>query len=66
MSLKAFHIIFVTLATLLCVFLALWAFLRTDSGGTLVTVLGIAGIIGAIGLPVYVICFLRKAKKMNL
>lgn len=65
MSLRAFHIVFVTLATLLCVFMVLWAFLWAGSGGgARVTAIGIAGILGAIGLPIYGIFFYRKMRKM--
>lgn len=65
MSIRGFHIVFVTLSTLLCLFLALWAFLWPGlEGGTLVTSLGVVGIIGFIGLPVYGVYFYRKVRKI--
>jgi DNA-binding transcriptional regulator of glucitol operon len=65
MSIRSFHIIFVTLSTLLCLFLAWWAFLWPgQEGGKLVTSLGLVGIIGFIGLPVYGVYFYRKVRKM--
>lgn len=65
MSIRGFHIVFVTLSTLLCLFLALWALLWSgDEDGTLVTILGVAGILGCIGLPVYGVFFYRKVRKL--
>lgn len=65
MSIRAFHIVFVTLSTLLCLFMALWAFLWSgNEGGPLVTMLGVAGILGCIGLPVYGVYFYRKIRKI--
>ena len=67
MSLRGFHIVFVTVSTLLCVFLAVWAFvLASDSTESLVRVLGVVGVLGMIVLPVYGVYFYRKAKKLSL
>jgi len=67
MSIRGFHIVFVTLSTLLCLFLALWAFLWSgNDGGALVTTLGVVGILGCIGLPIYGVYFYRKVKKIAL
>jgi hypothetical protein len=63
MSLKGFHIVFVTISTLLCVFMALWAFListETAMG------IGVTGILGAVIMPVYGVCFYRKAASITL
>lgn len=67
MSLRGFHIVFITIATLLCVFMAGWAigFAPADAG-VIVPVLGVLGVTGAIGLPIYGIYFYRKAKKLIL
>jgi hypothetical protein len=67
MSLRGFHIVFVTLSTLLCLFMAVWAFvLAPIDGGRMVPVLGVVGVVGAIGLPVYGVYFYRKAKDLIL
>jgi len=61
MSLKGFHIVFVTVSTLLCIFMAVWAFLlssETSAG------IGAVGILGAIIMPIYGIFFYRKASKI--
>ena len=66
MSLRGFHIVFVTVSTLLCVFLAVWAFAFPPEESGLTTALGVIGVAGAIGLPVYGVYFYRKAKKLIL
>ncbi len=65
MSLRAFHIVFITIATLLCVFMALWAVLFAESR-VAAMILGPVGIIGAIALPIYGVSFYRKASKILL
>ena len=66
MSLRAFHIVFVTLSTLLFVFMAVWAFaLSKDRTGT-TTALGVAGAVGALVMPVYGVYFYRKVRKIVL
>ena len=66
MSLKGFHIVFVSVVTLLFVFLALWAFWYMDQKTGLSNSLGVIGIIGALGMPVYGVFFYRKASKILL
>lgn len=66
MSLKGFHIVFVTLSTLLCVFLALWSFMWAGEPSMMNRVLGVIGVVGALGMPVYGVCFYRKACKLLL
>ncbi len=67
MSLRAFHLIFVIITTLLCVFLAFWGFKlapleMADSAGWFAW----GGVIGAIVMPVYGVYFYQKAKKLIL
>lgn len=62
MSLRTFHIVFVTLATLLSVFFALWGFLISSDKDVLSMTLGVLGVIGTIVMPIYGVCFYRKAK----
>lgn len=62
MSLKSFHILFVTLATLLCVFVVLWAFVIQSVASLGMQVFGGTCALGIIILPIYGISFYRKAK----
>ncbi|HEU5397027.1 MAG TPA: hypothetical protein VFV81_07660 [Verrucomicrobiae bacterium] len=59
MSLKAFHLIFVTLLTALSFGFAAWAF----SAGR--TVFGAAGIAAGVLVIVYGIYFLKKLKRIS-
>lgn len=59
MSLKAFHLIFVTLLTLLSFGFAAWAF----AGGRML--FGVAGIVTGILVIFYGIYFLKKLKKIT-
>lgn len=66
MSLRAFHIVFVTVATLLCAFLAVWAFRFAENRDAMITVLGAVGALGVFAMPVYGVYFLRKARNLPL
>ncbi len=66
MSLKAFHVVFITVSTLLCAGFAAWSahqYLATS--GTTYLALALAGFSGAVGLPVYGVWFLKKMKKVS-
>ncbi len=66
MSLKAFHIVFVSLSSLLCFGCGAWGlthYLQSGSVGHLLFAL--AGLLGGIGLIVYGIRFLRKLKGIS-
>jgi hypothetical protein len=65
MSLKGFHIVFVTVSTLLCVFLALWSFLPAPEWSGTTMALGIVGIAGALLMPVYGVYFYRKIARIH-
>ena len=66
MSLKAFHIIFVMITTLLCVFLAVWGLnFAPASVADFARKIGYAGIVGAIILPIYGIYFYGKVKNLS-
>lgn len=66
MSIRSFHIVFVTLATLFCAFLAGWAFWWPGVERTTgVTMIGAVGIVGVIVLPVYGVAFWRKVKQFG-
>jgi len=59
MSLKAFHLIFVTLMTALCIGFSVWAFTGDHP------LLGIAGVAAAILVVFYGFYFLRKLKNIS-
>ena len=61
MSLKAFHILFILLATLLAAGCAWWAF--ANGAGTL---FGATSAITALALFIYGIYFIRKSRKLIL
>lgn len=63
MSLKSFHLIFITIATLLCLGIAVWAF-GFSRGQTSELALGALSALGTIGLPLYGYRFYQKAKKI--
>ena len=65
MSLKGFHILFITLATLLCVFVVLWAFVFEDVVTLWLKVFGGSCAVAAIVLPIYGISFYRKAQNIS-
>ncbi len=66
MSLKGFHIVFVTVSTLLCVFLALWAFLLAADSGGVTFAIGLVGVLGAVSLPIYGVYFYRKITRIHV
>jgi hypothetical protein len=66
MSLKGFHIVFVSVCTLLCGFLALWAFVLSPESSPMYTSLGVVGVAGALLMPVYGVCFYRKAARIHI
>lgn len=66
MSLRAFHIVFVTVATLMCVFLAVWSFVLAENRDAMITALGAIGVLGALGMPVYGVFFFRKLRNLPL
>ena len=67
MSLKGFHIVFVTIATLFFAFLILWAHVfAADEPSALRDAIGYVGIGGLVLLPFYGVYFLRKARKIDL
>lgn len=66
MSLKGFHIVFVAVSTLLCVFLALWAFVLAPEKAGIFTALGIAGVTGALLMPAYGVYFYRKITRIHI
>ncbi len=67
MSLKAFHVIFITSAFLLSVFLGGWCLFEFFTHGRRVVdlLLGLLSLAGAVGLIVYGRYFLKKLKNIE-
>ncbi len=66
MSLRSFHIVFVTVCTLLCGFLVLWAFILRPEPSAMATAFGVVGLVGMLAMPVYAVYFLKKANQLHL
>ena len=66
MSLRSFHIVFITVCTLFCAFLVLWSFVLAPEPSAMATAFGVVGIIGILLMPAYAIFFLKKAAKLHL
>lgn len=66
MSLKSFHIVFVTVCSLLFAFLVAWSFLLSPEKSGVVSLLGYVGIAGVVLMFLYGVCFLRKARRLHL
>ncbi|BDS07827.1 hypothetical protein NT6N_28670 [Oceaniferula spumae] len=64
MSIKGFHILFITLATLLCVFVVVWAFVLETRSSLGLQIFGGTCALAAILLPIYGVRFSRKAQKI--
>jgi hypothetical protein len=61
MSLKAFHILFIALATVLAAGCAWWAFANGSS-----QIFGIASAVTAVGLFIYGVFFVKKSRRLIL
>lgn len=66
MSLKSFHLVFVTVSTLLFAFLALWSFALSPETSAMIRALGYIGIAGVILMLAYGVYFYRKARKLHI
>jgi hypothetical protein len=66
MSIKGFHIVFVTVSSLLCLFLAMWSFFLTDEVSAMINALGIVGVLGLLLMPLYGVYFYRKIAKSQI
>lgn len=64
MSLKGFHILFITIATLLCIFVAVWAFALVLNPSVGVKAFGGTCALVAVALPIYGVRFYHKAQKI--
>lgn len=66
MSLRGFHLVFVSVCTILCIFLIVWAFALAPEPSTTSTTLGVVGAAGLFLMPLYGVYFLKKASKLHL
>lgn len=66
MSLKSFHIVFVTVCTLLFAFLTAWSVLLSPDKAGVIGPMGYVGIVGIILTVVYGVYFIRKVKRIHL
>lgn len=66
MSLKGFHILFITIASLLCVFVALWAFVLERLPGLGLQIFGASCAVAAVILPIYGFRFYLKVKAIAI
>ncbi len=67
MGLKAFHIFFIVVSTMLCVGFGLWSIgnFSARSGGAASLAMGIGSFVCAIVLVCYGVWFLRKLKNVS-
>lgn len=68
MSLKAFHVLFITLASAICLGCGIWG-LRSHfsaEAGPFDLVLGMGGVLAGLGLVAYEIHYLKKTKGESL
>lgn len=63
MSLKSFHIVFVTFALLLSLFFVTWYFVIGVDVSPMSCLVGWSGVGGLVLTPVYAIYFLKKSRK---
>ena len=66
MSLKSFHIVFVSVSILLFAFLTLWSFVLSPEKSTMTSALGYVGMGGASLMLCYGVYFYRKARKIHI
>ena len=66
MSLKGFHIVFVTVCTLLFAFLTVWSFVVSPEQSGVVRAMGYVGVAGGAMMLFYGVYFLRKTRKILL
>jgi len=67
MSLKSFHVVFITAAFLLCVFLGGWSLFQYFTHGRQASdlAMGFVGVVGSAACVVYGRYFLRKLKNIE-
>jgi len=66
MSLKSFHLVFVTVCSLLFAFLAVWSFILSPEKSALFNALGYMGVGGVVLMLSYGVYFYRKARRIHI
>ncbi len=66
MSLKNFHLVFVTVCILLFAFLTLWSLVLSPENSAMISALGYVGIGGIVLMAVYGVYFYRKAQRIHI
>lgn len=66
MSLRGFHIVFITVASILFAFLVLWGFVFAEKSDSWSGIVSVVGILGFLIMPLYGRYFLSKADRENL
>ena len=66
MSLKSFHIVFVTFALLLSLFFVTWYFVIGIDASPMSGIVGWSGVAGLVFTPVYAVYFLKKSRKFSV
>jgi hypothetical protein len=67
MSLKAFHLLFISLSIVLSVAFGMWAITTYRADGAMFSlVAAVAGFAGAAGLGVYEAAFVRKCRRIGV
>lgn len=64
MSLRAFHIIFITIATLFSIAVAVWSlYFNAQSNDIMIKIMGWVCAVAAVILPIYGVCFYKKSQQ---
>ncbi len=67
MSLRAFHLIFITIATLFCIAVAIWSLhFNAESNDLVLKTMGWTCAVAALILPIYGAIFFKKSKQQHL
>lgn len=66
MSLKSFHIVFITFIFLMSLFFVLWSFVWADDLSLVTYVIGWSGVAGFFLIPIYAVYFWKKTSKLIL
>jgi cytochrome b len=66
MSLKNFHLVFVTVCSLLFAFLILWSFILAEEASAMTGFMGYVGVLGMVLTIIYGVYFQRKARAIQI